>query len=219
VVIIGGLLAAQAASQPMSPARYSSSLPPPETPISVEAPFGRFRIPIGYLKGRRSFSPQGSRRVEGLGIYFWMPEVGFVASDDSAATNLRPWEEGHLERKLEQYVVMVDWIRALDQEAGNWRIARVPRAGIPFDFLHDLGRLSGTDSFAGITRTQSTGETIGFFIECNPDQVMIGKCVGWMVAEPTNLAIQFWMPRDRLQDAFTVARQIADLINAWKVSE
>ncbi|GAA0605265.1 hypothetical protein GCM10009416_48470 [Craurococcus roseus] len=113
---------------------WTGRWPPPDTPVRIESPFGRFTVPLANIGGRDEFLlgpqrfgpsdplPDGSYRWDSFSLAFWMPDGAGVLTDPGHLLEhrmvdpvdlgrrrapLRPRETGRPDPSPDRYVVVV----------------------------------------------------------------------------------------------------------------
>jgi hypothetical protein len=243
VIFCAGVAYALVAAQPIpgraaddipSYDRWPEYLPSLDTPVAINTPFGKFRVPFGYLNIRGGITAadgktpirkgmrfQDAYSMSGFGFLFWLPD-GSVVEHSPLSVNVpvfRPQEPGHLHPKDEEFVVKVDWMEKASNRERSWRWEPV-RTGIKdyaglFDELELIpSKWPGhEDSYFGAVRAIN-GEPIGFVLNCNR---AFEICDGWMLMDVWDMALQFFMPKDSMSYAFAAARKTHELLTSWQI--
>jgi hypothetical protein len=214
-------------------------LPSPGTPVRIDTPFGKFRIPYGYLtirggliaadgKTSMTYARGDAKRFQdvytmsGFGFLFWLPDGG-VVEHSPLSVNVpvfRPREPGHLNPKGEELVVLVTLMeqasaRNISYRLNELRGAMRENAGV-FDALTPMkSRWPGhVDSYYGATRGTDDVPVISFALNCNR---AFEICDGWMLLDGWDMALAFFMPKDSLPHTFRAARKSLELLRAWRL--
>lgn len=216
--------------------------PPPDTPVRINSPFGRYSIPLQNLGGRNEFlqktlepsrvpapSPDGSFNWNSFSLSFWMPDgVGVLTNAPGLLTYayfdaadlkwhhapMRPRELGRLDPSPTRYTVVVAEF--------------CPRVGPPppppfqgFSLMYEGYGYGAFNMWGCAVHEPGTDWTSmnvhgpgDTEIFCHTDDDI---CFGWIDLIDESVRALTYMPRDAVLQSPEIAFRMHALLRNWKI--
>jgi hypothetical protein len=198
---------------------------PRETLVRIKSDFGRFRVPIGYLKSALSFRQNPTALSNEVAKYdvaqeqtwksfafrFWVPDGGMVWHREPQVRDNRPIEPGHLTRSKNNFVVNMGRVEFVHEKTPR-RANFSPSPERLDEILPARPVFQGGRAFEGATRDMNSDKFLRFYLNFRNSEL----CEGWIIIDRREMAMEIYVPCNARAMIFDAVKTAARLLDAWE---
>jgi hypothetical protein len=198
---------------------------PRETVVRIKSDFGKFRVPVGYLRSSLSFRQNPTALYNGIAKYdvaeeqtwksfafrFWVPDGGMVWHREPQVRDNRPVEPGHLTRSKNSFVVNMGRVEFVHDKTPR-RATFSPSPERLDEILPARPFFQGGKAIEGATRDGTSDKLLRFYLSVSNRSL----CEGWFIVDRRQMAMEIYVPCDASAMMFSAVKTAAGLLDAWE---